>query len=163
MTHPNDDSPAATPAARMRLARYLASAGIASRRRCEEMIREGLIHGESHYPISLTLITAGLLWLFWVLFQWFRDSVRESESGQYGRKSYRKLAYLNNRADNVHYNRILVIEDGQIAEIGTHSELLKKGGKYYRLFTKQFRNQMEQVYDPFKELGGAGSLPLALE
>lgn len=29
---------------------------------------------------------AGLLWLFWVLFQWFGDSVRESESGQYGRK-----------------------------------------------------------------------------
>jgi cytochrome c oxidase subunit III len=28
----------------------------------------------------------GLLWLFWVLFQWFGDSVRESESGQYGRK-----------------------------------------------------------------------------
>jgi len=60
-------------------------------------------------------------------------------------------------------NRILVIEDGQIAEIGTHAELLKKGGKYYRLFTKQFRNQMEQVYDPFKEMGGAGSLPVALE
>lgn len=31
------------------------------------MIREGLIHGESHYPISLTLITAGLLWLLGVL------------------------------------------------------------------------------------------------
>ncbi|WP_313459040.1 DUF202 domain-containing protein [Stenotrophomonas sp.] len=29
----------------------------------ELMIKEGLIHGESHYPISLTLITAGLLWL----------------------------------------------------------------------------------------------------
>jgi cytochrome c oxidase subunit III len=28
----------------------------------------------------------GLLWLFGVLYQWFRDSVRESESGQYGRK-----------------------------------------------------------------------------
>jgi putative membrane protein len=28
-----------------------------------QMKREGLIHGESHYPISLTLITAGLLWL----------------------------------------------------------------------------------------------------
>jgi putative membrane protein len=27
------------------------------------MIKESLIHGESHYPISLTLITAGLLWL----------------------------------------------------------------------------------------------------
>jgi len=28
----------------------------------------------------------GLLWLFGVLFQWFRDAVRESEGGQYGRK-----------------------------------------------------------------------------
>jgi ATP-binding cassette subfamily B protein len=60
-------------------------------------------------------------------------------------------------------NRILVIEDGKIAEIGSHSELLKKGGKYHRLYTKQFRDQMEQVYDPFKELGGAGTLPLAVE
>ena len=34
----------------------------------------------------------GLLWLFGVLFQWFRDAVRESEGGLYGRKidfSYR--------------------------------------------------------------------------
>ncbi len=34
----------------------------------------------------------GLLWLFWVLFNWFRDSVGESEGGLYGRKidiSYR--------------------------------------------------------------------------
>ncbi|PKO07748.1 MAG: ABC transporter ATP-binding protein [Chloroflexi bacterium HGW-Chloroflexi-3] len=60
-------------------------------------------------------------------------------------------------------NRIIVIEDGQIAEIGSHSELLRKGGKYYNLYTKQFRNQMEQVYDPFKELGGASGLPLAIE
>ena len=28
----------------------------------------------------------GLLWLSFVLFQWFRDAVRESEGGQYGRK-----------------------------------------------------------------------------
>jgi cytochrome c oxidase subunit III len=28
----------------------------------------------------------GLLWLFWVLFQWFGDAIRESEDGQYGRK-----------------------------------------------------------------------------
>ena len=35
---------------------------------------------------------AGLAWLFWVLFQWFRDSIGESESGSYGHKidlSYR--------------------------------------------------------------------------
>jgi len=28
----------------------------------------------------------GLLWLFWVLFSWFGDAIRESESGQYSRK-----------------------------------------------------------------------------
>jgi cytochrome c oxidase subunit 3 len=28
----------------------------------------------------------GLLWLFWVLFQWFRDAVTESEGGSYGHK-----------------------------------------------------------------------------
>ncbi|WP_084738809.1 MULTISPECIES: DUF202 domain-containing protein [Stenotrophomonas] len=28
---------------------------------------EGLIHGETHYPVSLTLITAGLLWLLGLL------------------------------------------------------------------------------------------------
>lgn len=60
-------------------------------------------------------------------------------------------------------NRILVIEDGQIEEIGSHSELLKKRGKYYRLYTKQFRDQMDAALDPFKDLGGASSLPLAVE
>jgi cytochrome c oxidase subunit 3 len=28
----------------------------------------------------------GMLFLFWVLFQWFGDAIRESESGQYGHK-----------------------------------------------------------------------------
>jgi cytochrome c oxidase subunit 3 len=31
-------------------------------------------------------LTFGMLWLFWVLFQWFRDAARESEDGVYGRK-----------------------------------------------------------------------------
>ncbi len=48
-------------------------------------------------------------------------------------------------------NRILVIEDGRIAEMGTHAELLRLGGKYYQLYTKQFRNQLEAAYDPFGE------------
>ena len=46
-------------------------------------------------------------------------------------------------------NRILVIEGGHIAEVGTHSELLHKGGKYFQLYTKQFRHQMEVALDPF--------------
>ena len=32
------------------------------------------------------LVLFGFLWLFGVLFQWFRDSARESEGGSYGRK-----------------------------------------------------------------------------
>lgn len=46
-------------------------------------------------------------------------------------------------------NRILVIEDGRIAEIGTHADLLRERGKYYQLYTKQFRHQMAEAFDPF--------------
>ena len=48
-------------------------------------------------------------------------------------------------------DRILVIEDGKIAEMGTHAELLRMRGKYYQLYTKQFRHQMEEAFDPFHE------------
>jgi ABC-type multidrug transport system fused ATPase/permease subunit len=36
-------------------------------------------------------------------------------------------------------NQILVIEDGRIAEQGTHDELIAKEGRYYNLFTYQAR------------------------
>lgn len=48
-------------------------------------------------------------------------------------------------------NRILVIEGGRIAEIGSHSDLLKLRGKYYQLYTNQFRHQMETELNIFKE------------
>jgi ATP-binding cassette subfamily B protein len=54
-------------------------------------------------------------------------------------------------------DRILVIEGGQIAEMGTHAELLRLRGKYYQLYTKQFRSQMEEVMDPFYESSPAAS------
>jgi ATP-binding cassette subfamily B protein len=47
-------------------------------------------------------------------------------------------------------SRIVVIEDGRIAETGTHAELLKQHGHYYRLYTQQFRHQLEQTYGLFK-------------
>ena len=47
-------------------------------------------------------------------------------------------------------DRILVIEDGRITEMGTHAELLRAGGHYYRLYTRQFRHEREQEYDVFK-------------
>ena len=46
-------------------------------------------------------------------------------------------------------DRILVIEGGQIVEMGSHAELLRKRGQYYRLYTRQFRHELEQEFDPF--------------
>lgn len=46
-------------------------------------------------------------------------------------------------------DRILVIEKGRIAEMGSHAELLRQRGHYHRLYTRQFRRQLEEEYDPF--------------
>ena len=43
-------------------------------------------------------------------------------------------------------DRILVIEDGKIAEAGSHAELLHVRGRYYRLYTQQFRREREAEY-----------------
>jgi ATP-binding cassette subfamily B protein len=43
-------------------------------------------------------------------------------------------------------NRIVVIENGRIAEQGTHAELLRMRGHYYRLYTQQFRHELEVQY-----------------
>ncbi|GAB4396093.1 MAG: ABC transporter ATP-binding protein [Anaerolineales bacterium] len=43
-------------------------------------------------------------------------------------------------------DRILVIENGRIAEQGTHAELLRAKGHYYRLYTQQFKFEREQEY-----------------
>ncbi|MBQ9264201.1 MAG: ABC transporter ATP-binding protein [Clostridia bacterium] len=38
-------------------------------------------------------------------------------------------------------NRILVIDDGKIKEMGAHQELLRKKGAYYNLYTNQFQEE----------------------
>ncbi len=48
-------------------------------------------------------------------------------------------------------DKIIVIEDGQIMEMGNHRELIKLRGKYYNLYTKQFRHELEAQYDFFTE------------
>jgi ATP-binding cassette subfamily B protein len=43
-------------------------------------------------------------------------------------------------------DRIVVIQDGRIAEQGTHAELLRQRGSYYHMYTQQFRHELEVQY-----------------
>jgi ATP-binding cassette, subfamily B, bacterial len=55
-------------------------------------------------------------------------------------------------------DRILVIQDGRIAEHGTHAELLRQHGHYFRLYTQQFRHELELQYgvaEPGSAVDGA--------
>ncbi len=42
-------------------------------------------------------------------------------------------------------DRILVIENGGISEIGSHAELMRQRGHYYNLYTNQFRQEKERM------------------
>ncbi len=44
-------------------------------------------------------------------------------------------------------DRILVIEGGRIVEMGTHAELLRARGAYYRLYTRQFAHELAERCD----------------
>jgi ATP-binding cassette subfamily B protein len=48
-------------------------------------------------------------------------------------------------------DRIVVIEEGKIAEMGSHAELIRARGHYYSLYTRQFRRELEGEYDVFRE------------
>lgn len=59
-------------------------------------------------------------------------------------------------------DRILVIEDGRIKEQGTHAELLRQRGHYYRLYTQQFRHELEVQYGVTELLEEKQSAPETL-
>jgi ATP-binding cassette subfamily B protein len=46
---------------------------------------------------------------------------------------------------------IFVIEDGQIIEQGNHMKLIQQRGKYFNLYTQQFRQEQEKKYNLFQE------------
>lgn len=59
-------------------------------------------------------------------------------------------------------DRILVIENGGISEIGSHAELMRQRGHYYNLYMTQFRQELEARLDPLAEHpaeDGAAPLP----
>jgi ATP-binding cassette subfamily B protein len=52
-------------------------------------------------------------------------------------------------------DRIVVIENGRITEMGSHSELIRARGHYYSLYTRQFRQEagqhgIDQVFEQEK-------------
>ena len=50
-------------------------------------------------------------------------------------------------------DQTIVIENGRISEQGTHAELLRLGGHYYRLYTQQFRHELETQYGLSEAVG----------
>jgi len=44
-------------------------------------------------------------------------------------------------------SRILVIQQGKVMEQGSHAELIRQKGYYYRLYTQQFRREREVAYE----------------
>jgi ATP-binding cassette subfamily B protein len=50
----------------------------------------------------------------------------------------RTSVLISHRFTNVNLaDRIIVLDKGEVAETGTHEELMKKGGMYFRMYTKQ--------------------------
>jgi ATP-binding cassette subfamily B protein len=50
-------------------------------------------------------------------------------------------------------DRILVIDGGRVVEMGAHAELMRQRGRYYDLYTRQFRRHLEREYDLLKMVG----------
>jgi subfamily B ATP-binding cassette protein MsbA len=55
-------------------------------------------------------------------------------------------------------DQILVLENGEIVERGTHDELLAKGGRYRQLYDKQYRFEKDRFVNPGEELAAEASV-----
>lgn len=50
----------------------------------------------------------------------------------------RLVLYISHRMSSCHFSdAVLVLEEGKVAEYGSHRELMEKGGLYYRLYNSQ--------------------------
>jgi ABC-type multidrug transport system fused ATPase/permease subunit len=59
----------------------------------------------------------------------------------------RTAVVIAHRLSTIRYvDRIVVLHKGRVVEEGTHSELLARGGHYWKLYELQFRDQEKKVY-----------------
>jgi subfamily B ATP-binding cassette protein MsbA len=52
-------------------------------------------------------------------------------------------------------DQILVLDGGEIAERGTHEQLVDFGGRYRALYDRQYRQAIDRYVNPGEELPGA--------
>jgi ABC-type multidrug transport system fused ATPase/permease subunit len=84
------------------------------------------------------------------------DPIAESEVyAKYSEIAKNKTSvFISHRLASTRFcDRIVLISDGEIAEIGTHDELMKKGGKYAELFEVQSRYYKERADGEGKDHG----------
>ena len=75
------------------------------------------------------------------------DTVTEAriQNGIFGIMEGRTSIIIAHRLSTIkHCDRIIVVCKGIIVEQGSHSELMKKKGYYYNLYTRQLREQREK-------------------
>ena len=53
-------------------------------------------------------------------------------------------------------DQILVLEDGQIIERGTHAELIALGGRYRQLYEKQYGVERDRFINPGEDFQRIG-------
>ena len=82
-------------------------------------------------------------------------SALDSESGRYVQEALatlmqgRTTIVIAHRLSTIeHADRIVVMSRGLIAEMGTHAELLARGGRYRQLHDKQYAFEQDQFINP---------------
>ena len=54
------------------------------------------------------------------------------------------MIFISHRLSSaIDADRIYLIEDGSVAEVGTHGELMEQNGKYAEMFRRQAENYSE--------------------
>ncbi|MDX2192792.1 MAG: ABC transporter ATP-binding protein [Gemmatimonadales bacterium] len=56
-------------------------------------------------------------------------------------------------------DQILVMEEGEVVERGTHAELLAQGGRYRELYDRQYRTELDRFVNPGEELPDPEAVP----